>query len=143
MHRKQLDISAESAREHILDIAGIRVVCNYLEDIYVIEKMLLKQEDVKLLKRKDYIKNPKDNGYRSLHIVVSIPVFLSNKVEKLPVEIQIRTIGMDMWASLEHKIRYKNNASTDDYSDMLKTVHLKLHVESKMQSIHSAISDNN
>lgn len=144
LHRKQLDISAESAREHILDIAGIRVVCNYLEDIYVIEKMLLKQEDVKLLKRKDYIKNPKDNGYRSLHIVVSIPVFLSNKVEKLPVEIQIRTIGMDMWASLEHKIRYKNNASTDDYSDMLKDCALEIaDVESKMQSIHSAISDNN
>ncbi|MCH4489887.1 GTP pyrophosphokinase [Staphylococcus haemolyticus] len=144
LHRKQLDISAESAREHILDIAGIRVVCNYLEDIYVIEKMLLKQEDVKLLKRKDYIKNPKDNGYRSLHIVVSIPVFLSNKVEKLPVEIQIRTIGMDMWASLEHKIRYKNNASTDDYSDMLKDCALEIEdVESKMQSIHSAISDNN
>ncbi|MCH4355514.1 GTP pyrophosphokinase [Staphylococcus sp. HMSC068D03] len=144
LHRKQLDISAESAREHILDIAGIRVVCNYLEDIYVIEKMLLKQEDVKLLKRKDYIKNPKDNAYRSLHIVVSIPVFLSNKVEKLPVEIQIRTIGMDMWASLEHKIRYKNNASTDDYSDMLKDCALEIaDVESKMQSIHSAISDNN
>ncbi|WP_285491033.1 GTP pyrophosphokinase [Staphylococcus haemolyticus] len=144
LHRKQLDISAESAREHILDIAGIRVVCNYLEDIYVIEKMLLKQEDVKLLKRKDYIKNPKDNGYRSLHIVVSIPVFLSNKVEKLPVEIQIRTIGMDMWASLEHKIRYKNNASTDDYSDMLKDCALEIaDVESKLQSIHSAISDNN
>lgn len=144
LHRKQLDISAESAREHILDIAGIRVVCNYLEDIYVIEKMLLQQEDVKLLKRKDYIKNPKENGYRSLHIVVSIPVFLSNKVEKLPVEIQIRTIGMDMWASLEHKIRYKNNASTDDYSDMLKDCALEIaDVESKMQSIHSAISDNN
>lgn len=144
LHRKQLDISAESAREHILDIAGIRVVCNYLEDIYVIEKMLLQQEDVKLLKRKDYIKNPKENGYRSLHIVVSIPVFLSNKVEKLPVEIQIRTIGMDMWASLEHKIRYKNNASTDDYCDMLKDCALEIaDVESKMQSIHSAISDNN
>ena len=144
LHRKQLDISAESAREHILDIAGIRVVCNYLEDIYVIEKMLLQQEDVKLLKRKDYIKNPKENGYRSLHIVVSIPVFLSNKVEKLPVEIQIRTIGMDMWASLEHKIRYKNNASTDDYSDMLKDCALEIaDVESKMQLIHSMISDNN
>ena len=144
LHRKQLDISAESAREHILDIAGIRVVCNYLEDIYVIEKMLLQQEDVKLLKRKDYIKNPKENGYRILHIVVSIPVFLSNKVEKLPVEIQIRTMGMDMWASLEHKIRYKNNASTDDYSDMLKDCALEIaDVESKMQSIHSAISDNN
>ena len=93
MHRKQLDISAESAREHILDIAGIRVVCNYLEDIYVIEKMLLKQEDVKLLKRKDYIKNPKDNGYRSLHIVVSIPVFLSNKVEKLPWRFKLEPLA--------------------------------------------------
>ena len=81
MHRKQLDISAESAREHILDIAGIRVVCNYLEDIYVSLKMLLQQEDVKLLKRKDYIKNPKEMAIVA-HIVVSIPVFLSNKVEK-------------------------------------------------------------
>ena len=143
MHRKQLDISAESAREHILDIAGIRVVCNYLEDIYVIEKMLLQQEDVKLLKRKDYIKIQKKMAIVA-YIVVSIPVFLSNKVEKLPVEIQIRTIGMDMWASLEHKIRYKNNASTDDYSDMLKDCALEIaDVESKMQSIHSAISDNN
>ena len=83
------------------------MVCNYLEDIYVIEKLLLKQEDVKLLKRKDYIQHPKENGYRSLHIVVSIPVFLADRVEATPVEIQIRTIGMDMWASLEHKIRYK------------------------------------
>ena len=75
---------------------------------------------------------------------MSIPVFLSNKVEKLPVEIQIRTIGMDMWASLEHKIRYKNNASTDDYSDMLKDCALEIaDVESKMQLIHSMISDNN
>ena len=107
MQRKGLTIDAETAKTNILDIAGIRVVCNYLEDIYVIEKLLLKQEDVKLLKRKDYIQHPKENGYRSLHIVVSIPVFLADRVEVTPVEIQIRTIGMDMWASLEHKIRYK------------------------------------
>ncbi|MGA4514608.1 GTP pyrophosphokinase [Staphylococcus caledonicus] len=144
LQRKNLIISAESAKENILDIAGIRVVCNYLDDIYVIEKMLLKQEDVKLLKRKDYIKEPKENGYRSLHIVVSIPVFLSDRVETTPVEIQIRTIGMDMWASLEHKIRYKNNASTEDYKETLKECAFEISdVESKMQSIHSAITDNN
>ena len=144
LQRKGLTIDAETAKTNILDIAGIRVVCNYLEDIYVIEKLLLKQEDVKLLKRKDYIEHPKENGYRSLHIVVSIPVFLADRVEATPVEIQIRTIGMDMWASLEHKIRYKNNANTEDYSDMLKDCALEISdVESKMQSIHSAISDNN
>src|SRR5699024_255650 len=80
----------------------------YIEDIYVLESLFLKQEDVKLLKRKDYIENPKENGYRSLHLVVSIPVFLSEKIAHTPVELQIRTIGMDMWASLEHKMRYKN-----------------------------------
>ncbi|MCE5090248.1 GTP pyrophosphokinase family protein [Staphylococcus devriesei] len=144
LQRKNLIVSAESAKENILDIAGIRVVCNYLDDIYVIEKMLLKQEDVKLLKRNDYIKEPKENGYRSLHIVVSIPVFLSDRVEITPVEIQIRTIGMDMWASLEHKIRYKNNASTEDYKETLKECAFEISdVESKMQSIHSAITDNN
>ena len=90
-----------------MDIAGIRVVCNYLEDIYEIERMLVQQEDVELLKRKDYVEHPKENGYRSLHLVVTIPVFLSDSVQITPVEIQIRTIGMDMWASLEHKIRIK------------------------------------
>ncbi|BGE81564.1 GTP pyrophosphokinase [Staphylococcus petrasii] len=142
LQRKNLPVSAESAKENILDIAGIRVVCNYLEDIYVIEKMLLKQEDVKLIKRKDYIKQPKENGYRSLHLVVSIPVFLADRVEVTPVEIQIRTIGMDMWASLEHKIRYKNNTNTEDYKDRLKECALELtDIEAKMQAIHSEISD--
>jgi len=118
------------------------VVCNYLEDIYVIEKLLLKQEDVKLLKRKDYIQHPKENGYRSLHIVVSIPVFLADRVEVTPVEIQIRTIGMDMWASLEHKIRYKNNTNTEDYKDKLKECAVEISdVEAKMQTIHSEIQD--
>lgn len=104
--------------------------------------MLLKQEDVKLIKRKDYIKQPKENGYRSLHLVVSIPVFLADRVEVTPVEIQIRTIGMDMWASLEHKIRYKNNTNTEDYKDRLKECALELtDIEAKMQAIHSEISD--
>lgn len=142
LQRKGLTIDAETAKTNILDIAGIRVVCNYLEDIYVIEKLLLKQEDVKLLKRKDYIEHPKENGYRSLHIVVSIPVFLADRVEATPVEIQIRTIGMDMWASLEHKIRYKNNTNTEDYKDKLKECAVEISdVEAKMQTIHSEIQD--
>lgn len=142
LQRKGLTIDAETAKTNILDIAGIRVVCNYLEDIYVIEKLLLKQEDVKLLKRKDYIQHPKENGYRSLHIVVSIPVFLADRVEVTPVEIQIRTIGMDMWASLEHKIRYKSNTNTEDYKDKLKECAVEISdVEAKMQTIHSEIQD--
>lgn len=142
LQRKGLTIDAETAKANILDIAGIRVVCNYLEDIYVIQKLLLKQEDVKLLKRKDYIEHPKENGYRSLHIVVSIPVFLADRVEATPVEIQIRTIGMDMWASLEHKIRYKNNTNTEDYKDKLKECAVEISdVEAKMQTIHSDIQD--
>ena len=143
LSRKGLEVSAQSAKENIMDIAGIRVVCNYLDDIYVIEQMLLKQEDVKLLKRKDYIEHPKENGYRSLHIVVSIPVFLADAVEVTPVEIQIRTIGMDMWASLEHKIRYKNDADTEKYKGLLEQCATDVtNVESKMQQIHSEISSN-
>ncbi|NLK11906.1 MAG: GTP pyrophosphokinase family protein [Staphylococcus equorum] len=143
LNRKGLEISTESARENMLDIAGIRVICNYIDDIYVIEELLLKQEDVKLLKRKDYIGNPKDNGYRSLHIVVAIPVFLANTVETVPVEIQIRTIGMDMWASLEHKIRYKNTENTENYRNALKQCANEITmVESKMQNIHSEVFDN-
>ena len=95
-----------------------------------------------LLKRKDYIEHPKENGYRSLHIVVSIPVFLADRVEATPVEIQIRTIGMDMWASLEHKIRYKNDTNTEDYKDKLKECAVEISdVEAKMQTIHSDIQD--
>lgn len=143
LNRKGFEISTESARENILDIAGIRVICNYIDDIYVIEELLLKQEDVKLLKRKDYIGNPKDNGYRSLHIVVTIPVFLANTVETVPVEIQIRTIGMDMWASLEHKMRYKNTENTENYRNTLKQCANEITtVESKMQNIHSEVFDN-
>lgn len=143
LKRKDLEVSAESAKENIMDIAGIRVICNYLDDIYVIEKMLLKQEDVKLIKRKDYIEHPKENGYRSLHIVVTIPVFLADSIEVTPVEIQIRTIGMDMWASLEHKIRYKNNTDTEKYKGLLEQCATEItDVERKMQQIHSEISKN-
>ena len=91
-----------------MDVAGVRVICCYIDDVYRIADMLLKQDDVTLLRVSDYIKNPKDNGYRSLHIVVTTPIFLSERKEYIPVEIQLRTVDMDFWASLEHQIHYKN-----------------------------------
>ena len=141
LERKGLEINVATAKENILDIAGIRVICNYIEDIYVLESLFLKQEDVKLLKRKDYIENPKENGYRSLHLVVSIPVLLSEKIAHTPVELQIRTIGMDMWASLEHKMRYKNTKrNTETYQTaLLECARQISDVEEKMQNMHNEI----
>ncbi|GEP78724.1 GTP pyrophosphokinase [Staphylococcus carnosus] len=140
LEMRGLPVTTESARENITDIAGIRVVCNYLEDIEVVAALLLKQADVKLLKRKDYVESPKENGYRSLHLVVSIPVFLTDNVEQVPVEIQLRTIGMDMWASLEHKLRYKNATNTEVYKDTLKQCAEEIEeVENKLQHMHGEI----
>ncbi len=115
LKRKGIESDLITASEQLHDIAGIRVVCNYISDIYQIEELLLRQDDLTLIKRKDYIKNPKENGYRSLHIVVSVPVFLSEVTKNVPVEIQIRTMGMDFWASLEHKLKYKNDIKDADF----------------------------
>lgn len=138
--RKGYALTAESIKENIYDIAGIRVITNYLDDIYKVEKLLTEQSDVTLLKRKDYIKHPKESGYRSLHIVVKVPVFQSSGPVDVPVEIQIRTVGMDMWASLEHKLRYKtstNQKLVDKYGDQLKGYSDELEqIERGMQDIH-------
>ncbi|MFP9129767.1 GTP pyrophosphokinase family protein [Niallia sp. BSM11] len=107
LNRKGLDITVENAKEHIHDIAGVRITCSFISDIYDIYEMLKKQSDIKIVEVKDYIENPKPNGYKSLHLIVKIPVFLSNGMEEVYVEVQIRTIAMDFWASLEHKIYYK------------------------------------
>ena len=110
----------DTVRAEVFDIAGIRVVCNYREDIYTMSELLLKQSDVDLIKIKDYCKNPKPSGYRSLHVVISIPVFLVNSKTTVPVEIQFRSIAMDTWASLEHEVKYKNKgALTEDIQKQL------------------------
>lgn len=138
---KDLAISIPNIQENILDVAGIRVIVNYLDDIYTIEKLLIQQDDVQVIKRKDYVMNPKDNGYRSLHLVISIPVFLSTETKEVCVEIQIRTIGMDMWASLEHKLRYKNNIDEiKQFSSELFSYAEDLYsIEKKMQKINDAL----
>ena len=108
-------VSISSAKKHLHDIAGVRVVCRYVDDIYRIASLLLSQDDISLIMEKDYIKNPKKNGYRSYHMIISVPIYLSNECRDVKVEVQIRTIAMDFWASLEHKIHYKFAGNAPEY----------------------------
>lgn len=139
LRRKELPVRFSSIPDHIYDIGGLRVITNYLDDVYTVADNLLAQDDVKLIKRKDYIKNPKPSGYRSLHLVVTVPVFQADSVQVTPVEIQIRTVGMDMWGSLEHKLRYKTEAPADKvekYSKELQGYADEINsIESNMQNI--------
>lgn len=114
---KGLDCALSNITRNIFDVVGLRIVCPYLEDVYRVTDLLLGQSDIALLQKKDYIKNPKPNGYRSLHLVVLVPVVLCHGTEQVPVEIQIRTIAMDMWASLEHELCYKANRETDKQTE--------------------------
>ncbi len=105
--KRGFDINVKSARENLTDIAGIRIICSYIDDIYKISSFITSQNDLKVERISDYLRNPKPNGYRSLHLIVSVPVSLLSTTEQVKVEIQIRTIGMDFWASLEHELSYK------------------------------------
>ena len=111
LQKKELPLSIENIENNIFDIAGVRVVCSFVDDIYKLVDSFLAQDDVRLIEKKDYIQNPKVNGYRSLHLIIEIPIFLSDEKKWVKVEVQFRTIAMDFWASLEHKIRYKKNLS--------------------------------
>ncbi len=114
LSKKKLPVSFESMMNSLNDIAGVRVICPYIADIYNVRDMLLKQPDLTLIEEHDYIEKPKESGYRSLHLVVSIPVYLSDSVQNVKVEIQLRTIAMDFWASLEHELRYKTKTNVPD-----------------------------
>lgn len=123
LNRKNLEYSLRSIEENMFDIAGVRVICSFQEDIYTMAALLLQQDDIQLVERKDYIANPKENGYRSLHLIVDVPIFLSNEKRHMKVEVQLRTIAMDFWASLEHKLRYKKHISnSEEIAQRLKAV---------------------
>ena len=107
LERQHKIISVDTIEENLNDIAGVRVICSFCEDVYMLADALLKQDDIRLVEKKDYIKNPKPNGYRSLHLIVTVPIFLAHETKIMKVEIQLRTIAMDFWASLEHQLRYK------------------------------------
>ena len=111
MEAKKLPKTLEAMEEHVNDIAGVRVVCSFIQDIYHLADCFLAQDDIRLVAQKDYIREPKPNGYRSLHLIVEVPIFLQHEKRPIKVEVQLRTIAMDFWASLEHKLRYKKDLS--------------------------------
>ena len=142
LEKRGLEVSLDSIVTNLTDIAGVRVICNYVSDVYKIADLLIKQSDIKLIAKKDYIKHPKENGYRSLHLVVEVPIFLAEKVQPTTVEIQIRTIAMDFWASLEHHLRYKADNEVpdgvrDEPIECAKTIS---NLDYKMQGIHEELN---
>ena len=114
LRKKDLPVTIESVEDNIYDVAGIRVICSFIEDIYNLAECLLRQDDIKLIEIKDYIKEPKKSGYRSLHLIVEVPIFLEDEKKLVKAEVQLRTIAMDFWASLEHQIKYKQDVVMQD-----------------------------
>ena len=142
LKKLNLDITAESAKKNLFDMAGIRIICSYAKDIYSLVDILKSLPDIKVLTEKDYISNPKQSGYRSFHIIVEVPVYYSGKVENIPVEVQIRTAAMDFWATLEHKVRYKYNEQIPQHlSAELSVCAEKIaELDNRMFLIHDIIS---
>ncbi|MDE6726603.1 MAG: GTP pyrophosphokinase family protein [Oscillospiraceae bacterium] len=145
LRRKDKAFSVESAKNNLYDIAGVRVICNYIDDIYTVADLLTAQDDVKLVTRKDYIREPKPNGYRSLHLVIQTPVYLSEAKEQVFVEVQIRTIAMDFWASLEHELKYKtdNEVSAELAERLKQCAETIAATDSEMQEIYKTLQEIN
>ena len=143
MQRLGLPITLEGMQVGLSDIAGVRVICNYIDDAETIAELLLRQDDVELVKKSDYIQHPKESGYRSLHLVVSVPVYLSESTQRVPVEIQIRTIAMDCWASLEHHLAYKSDGVIpEDLRYRLRICAMAIaEVDEEMQAIKKEIEE--
>ena len=141
LKKDQLPLTLDAMRAHLNDIAGVRVICNYIDDARRIAEMLIAQDDITLIRKKDFISAPKENGYRSLHLVVSIPIYLSGGRQNVRVEVQIRTIAMDLWASLEHHLHYKGDDSlSSELTDRLKKCANTLQgIDYEMQEIYREI----
>ena len=139
--KKDRPITVDSAKETLNDIAGVRVVCCYIDDVYAVADMLLRQSDIRLVKEQDYIKHPNYNGYRSLHLDIEIPIYLAERTEKVRAEVQIRTVAMDFWASLEHDLRYKSdkNIPKDIQDAMLASAEEIANIDVRMQEIYKRI----
>lgn len=143
LERKGLPLSVASIDENLSDVAGVRVICSFTEDVYTLSDALLSQDDITLIEIKDYIKNPKPNGYRSLHLIVSVPIFLAKEKKPMKVEIQLRTIAMDSWASLEHQLRYKkDNEFTEEMSkELLICANLSSELDSRMDALRAKVNE--
>ena len=143
LDRKNLDKTLESVQNNLDDVAGIRIICSFLDDIYSVADMLTSQDDVKELTRKDYIKNPKPNGYRSLHLIIEIPIFLKDEKKDMRVEVQLRTIAMDFWASLDHKLSYKKDIPEEEAKllrqELLECAQISADLDVRMGEIKNRI----
>ena len=144
LKRYDAPFTVEAVEEKLNDVAGIRVICSFIDDIYAIADMLLKQDDVTLIRKKDYIQNPKPNGYRSLHLIVEIPVFFSEQKKTMRVEVQIRTIAMDFWASLEHKLKYKQDVENPEAvsAELKECADIIAQTDARMLAIKNQIYSN-
>ena len=146
IRRKDIPMTLESIEKNITDIAGVRVICSFPADIYEVADSFLRQDDITLLERKDYIQNPKPSGYRSLHLIVQVPIFLQNEKKAVTVEVQFRTIAMDFWASLEHKMRYKKNIPAEQMKylqdELYDCAEQSAALDKRMQSIRNLIAEN-
>lgn len=143
LERKGYPATVESIEENLRDVAGIRVICSFLDDIYTLADKLCGQDDIIVLERKDYIADPKPNGYRSLHLILDIPIFLSDETKHMPVEVQFRTIAMDFWASLEHKVKYKKDIggkAEEIALELLRCSEDISRLDARMQQIRNEIS---
>ena len=141
--RNDFDITVENIENELYDVAGLRVICSVTDDVYMIANALLKQDDITLIRKKDYIAHPKENGYRSLHLLVNVPIFLANEKRIMNVEIQLRTIAMDMWASLEHQLRYKKELefTQEMEEELLLCADLSAELDRRMDKLHRLVAE--
>lgn len=146
LKRLNLPFDIETIKNNIYDVAGVRVICSFKNDVYKLVDALKQQHDLTVVMEKDYIKNNKDNGYRSYHLIVKVPIFLSDRVEHIAVEVQFRTIAMDFWASLEHKLRYKKNLTAEKEAEiekrLLMCAEISARLDNQMQKVKEIIEDN-
>ncbi len=142
LQREGIMATPDQIEKKLNDIAGVRVICSFLDDVYDIAEALLKQDDIRIIRVKDYIKNPKPNGYRSLHLIIEIPIFLQHEKHMVKVEIQLRTIAQDFWASLEHQMRYKKNFEfTEDMGkELLECATMSASLDERMEKINKTVN---
>ena len=141
LERRGLPTTIDSIEKNLSDVAGVRVICSFPDDVYMLADALLKQDDIELVEKKDYIANPKQNGYRSLHLIVTVPIFLEKEKRLMKVEIQLRTIAMDSWASLEHQLRYKKDNIFDEdmANELLRCAELSSELDKRMDSLRAKV----
>lgn len=141
--RRSLPVSVQSVKDNLDDVAGIRVICSFVDDIYTVANMLARQDDVDVLVVKDYIRSPKVNGYRSYHMILQVPVYFSNGKTKMRVEVQLRTLAMDFWASLDHQMKYKKDIEESDeiVAELTECAEMIAAVDLRMQRIREKIDE--